>query len=42
MIEKQPEISSRRSVYKVYNIFLAFFSWDPKNPEAENGAKSEI
>ena len=41
MIEKQPEISSRRSVYKVYNIFLAFFSWDPKNPEAENGAKSE-
>ena len=39
--KKQQEISSRRSAYEVYHIFLAFFSWYPKNPEAKNGVESE-
>ena len=41
MIEKQQEISTRRSGYKVYHTFLAPFSWYPKNAEAENEAESE-
>ena len=40
MIEKQQEISTRRSGYKVYHTFLAPFSWYPKNAEAENEAES--
>ena len=41
MIEKLQEISSRRSAYKVYHIFLALFGWYLENPEAENGVESE-
>ena len=41
MIKKLREISSRRSAYKAYHIFLALFCWYPKNPEAENGVESE-
>ena len=41
MIGKQQEIPSCRSANKVYHIFLAFFSWYSKNPQAENGVESE-
>ena len=41
MIEKQREISTRRSAYKVCHIFLAPFSLDSKNPETENSFESE-
>ena len=41
MIQKQREISSRRSAYKVYHIFITPFSQGSKNPEAENSVESE-
>ena len=41
MIEKQQEVSSHRSAYKVHHKFLALFSWYPKNPDAENGVESK-
>ena len=41
MIGKQQKMSSCRSAYKVYHIFLAFLACIQKNPEAENGIESE-
>ena len=41
MIEKEQEVSSHRSAYKVHHKFHALFSWYTKNPDAKHGVESK-